>query len=144
MQFFNAEKADLSCIQQRTADRVWDYTVMIGNWMSKRYTNFYQSSMQDTGTYIQDFVFPSITTDLGQRFLLICTKSLDWNPQPSAVGWWYMKMSAKRAELKTYLRKRFKVSATVDKTRWSAPVWSGVHLRWELNEGEKFAKGLSP
>lgn len=41
MQFFNAEEVDFSCIKQRAADTVKDYTV-IWNRMIKRYTNFLQ------------------------------------------------------------------------------------------------------
>ena len=66
---------------------------------------------------VQDSFFPSITTDSGQRFLLICTKSLDQSPQPSALGQQCMKMSAERTELKTYLWKGFEASITMGKTR---------------------------
>lgn len=80
-------------------------------------TNFGLESRQGTKHMVLDvfflflfFLLSTIITDSGQRFLLICTKSLDWNPQPSAIGWQCKQMSAEWAELKTCLEKGFETS----------------------------------
>lgn len=51
-------------------------------------------------------------------------------------------MSAERAELKAYLWKGFKASITMNKTRWSALMWSGASSCWDYKGDEKLDKNV--
>lgn len=98
----------------RAADSVKDYRAI------KRCAGFLLESRQDTEHMVLGgffFFIPSVTTDSGQSFLLICTKSLDENPQPSAIGWRCMQMSAEWAELRLCLWEGFKVGVARSQER---------------------------